>query len=189
MRAGPFFVGIVIVALGLLLMFFATQTRTIDTPKTETKVVFERSTLTVGDYAYRSADFVANLTVVCSGSVRTPATNESGDMNLYVMDKDNFEKWQNGDRSVNFIVQKLRISQIDVSFFTVRGDTYYFVFDNSYSALFKKEVTFSVSYQYKTIHHETVEDRSLNSYGYPLVIVGGIVVAYGLLRKAQVRWA
>jgi hypothetical protein len=189
MRSGPFFLGIAIVALGLLLLFFGTQTQTIDVPKTETKMLFDRSTLTVGDSAYRSADLMANLTVLCTGSVTIPASNESGDINLYVMDKANFQKWQSGDRSVNFVVQRLRTSQIDVSFVTVRADTYYFVFDNSYSTLFKKEVTFSVSYQYTTIHHETLEDRSLNTYGYPLIVIGAIVTIYGLARKAEVRWA
>jgi uncharacterized membrane protein len=188
-RAGSFFLGIVVVALGLLLLFFGTQTQTIDVPRTETKVLFDRLMFTVGDSSYRSADMTANLTVLCSGSVKIPANNESGDINLYVMDRANFQKWESGDRSVNFVVQRLRISQINVSFVTLRDDTYYFVFDNSYSPLFKKEVTFSVSYQYITIHHETLEDRSLNIYGYPLILIGAIITVYGLARKAEVRWA
>jgi len=189
MRAGPFFGGVVIVALGLLLLFLGTQMLTIDVPKTETKTLFDRSTFTVGDSVYRSADLTANLTVSCSGDVRIPSGNESGDIDFYVMDKANFQKWKTGDRSAVSLVQRLRVEKIDASFTTPRVDTYYFVFDNSYSTLFKKEVSFSASYQYIVIHHETVEDRTFNSYGYPLIVVGAIFVIYGLVRKAEPRWA
>jgi len=189
MRAGPFFGGIVLVALGLLLLFLGTQTLTIDVPKTEMKVLFERSTFTVGDSAYRSADLTANLTVSCSGDVRIPSSNESGDIDFYVMDKPNFQKWQMGDRTADYLVQKPKAQEIDVSFTTPRTDVYYFVFDNSYSTLFKKEVSFSASYQFVVIHHETVEDRTFNSFGYPLIVVGVVFVIYGLVRKAETRWA
>ncbi len=189
MRAGPFFGGIVIIALGLLLLLFGTQIITIDVPHTETKTLFDTSTLTVGDTYQKSAELAANLTVRCSGSVKIPSSNESGDISFYVMDRGNFEKWHAGDRTVDFMVQKPTISKIDVSFITAHADTYYFVFDNTYSPLFKKEVTFTASFEYTTIQHETREDRTLNNYGYPIAIVGAILMIYGLIRKPEVRWA
>jgi hypothetical protein len=189
MRGGPLLVGIVILVLALLLLFFGTQTRTIDVPETQTKVLFDRSTFTVGDSTYRTSELTTNLTVLCSGSVMIPSTNNSGDLDFYVMNKANFLKWQAGERSVDLIVQKLTVSQIELSFVTPREDTYYFVFDNTHSTLFKKEIIFSASYQYTTIQHKTIEDRTLNSYGYPLVVVGAVVTIYGLVRKSEVTWA
>ena len=189
MRAQPFFLGIAILALGLLLVFFGTQTVTIDVPKTQTEVLFDRSTLTVGDVAHRSAELNENLTVICSGIVRIPSSNDSGDISFYVMNSADFQKWESGDRNIDFIVQRLRVDRIEASFVTSQKDTYYFVFDNSHSTLFKKEVTFSAYYEFTSMEHQTLEDRTFNTYGYPLIIVGAVVAVYGLVRKHEVRWA
>jgi hypothetical protein len=72
---------------------------------------------------------------------------------------------------------------------TSHKDTYYFVFDNSHSRLFKKEVTFSAYYEFTTMERQTLEDRTFNTYGYPLIIVGAVIAVYGLARKQEVRWA
>lgn len=189
MRAQPFFLGIIVLALGLLLVFFGTQTLTIDVPRTQTEVLFDRSTLTVGDVAHRSAELNENLTVFCSGIVRIPSSNDSGDISFYVLNSADFKKWESGDRNIDFIVQRLRVDRIEASFVTSHKDTYYFVFDNSHSTLFKKEVTFSAYYEFTTMEQQTLEDRTFNTYGYPLIIVGAVIAVYGLVRKHEVRWA
>ena len=189
MRAGSFFGGILLLVLGVLLFLFGTQVHMVEVPKTEAKVLFDKSMLTVGDYAYKSSGVPANVTVFCSGLVTLPSSNESSEINFYVFDKANFQKWQNGDRSSNFIVQRMGVNQLEASFITVHEDTYYFVFDNSFSTLYKKEVVFSASYEYKVVGYKPVEDRTFNSYSYPLIVAGAVLAAYGLIRKPEVRWA
>ncbi len=189
MRGGPFFVGMGMLTLGVLLLAFGARSQTIDVPRIETSVLFDRSVLTVGDVAYKGSELKANWTILCSGSVAMPSSNESGDINFYVMDDTNFQKYKSGERSVDYIIQKLQVSQLESSFVTRHDGMYYFVFDNSYETLYKKEVTFSALAQYTEIYQQIVEDRTLNSYGYPLIAVGAVATIYGLVRKADVRWA
>jgi hypothetical protein len=62
------------------------------------------------------------------------------------------------------------------------------IFDNRYDPKYKKEVTLSVKYTFETKVPETREESILKQAGYPLMILGAISLAYGLVRKPVVRW-
>jgi hypothetical protein len=189
MRTGATLGGISLLILGILMILFGSYTYTIDVPKLESKTVFNNISFTVGDIKVYDADFSENVTVTCNASIQIPATGDMGEINFYVIRAEEFQRWNNGEKDIEFIIELTGTKSIDTSFKIDRKDTYYFIFDNTFSELYKKEVTFSSTMEYTTYIKEIRENNSIAYTGYIAIVLGAIVAAYGLIRKREVTWA
>lgn len=189
MRAGATLGGITLVILGILMILFGSYTYTIDIPIIESKTVFDKISFTVGDVKIYEADFLENVTVTCNASINIPTTGDAGEINFYVLSGEEFQRWKSGEKDIFFIIELAMITNINTSFQTDKQGTYYFIFDNTFSELYKKEVTFSSTMEYVTYVEETRENNNIVYIGYFAVFFGVIVTVYGLIRKPEVTWA
>ncbi|MCZ2845200.1 MAG: hypothetical protein O2U61_01680 [Candidatus Bathyarchaeota archaeon] len=189
MRAGATLGGISLVILGILMILFGSYTYTINIPIVESNTVFDKISFTVGDVKVYEADFFENVTVTCNASINIPTTGDAGDINFFVLRGEEFQRWKNGEKDVIFIIELTMIKSINTSFQTDKQGTYYFIFDNTFSELYKKEVTFSSTMEYLTYVEEIRENNSIVYIGYFAVVFGVIVTVYGLIRKPEVTWA
>ena len=189
MRAGATLGGISLIILGILMILFGSYTYTIDIPIIESKTVFDKISFTVGDVKVYEADFLENVTVTCNASINIPTTGDTGEINFYVLSGEEFQRWRSGEKDIFFIIELAMITNINTSFQTDKQGTYYFIFDNTFSELYKKEVTFSSTMEYVTYVEETRENNNIVYIGYFAVVFGVIVSVYGLIRKPEVTWA
>jgi len=181
--------GTSLVILGILMILFGSYTYTINIPIVESETVLDNISFTVGDVKVYEADFFENVTVTCNASINIPTTGDSGDINFYVLRGEEFQRWKNGEKDIIYIIELTMIKSINASFQTDKQGTYYFIFDNTFSELYKKEVTFSSTMEYATYVEEIRENNRIEYIGYFAVVIGVIVTVYGLVRKPEVTWA
>lgn len=189
MRFVAAFGGIALLILGILMVLFGTYVYTVNIPKLESRLIFDNYSFVVGDQEVHEADFSGNVTVTCFASIRVPATGEEGDITFYVMSGEEFQRWKRGEDGVKFIIERPKTGSFNITFHVDVASTYYFIFDNTYSELYKKEVIFSVIEKYVTYIEETKESRNLVFIGYLAIAFGVVVTVYGLVRKPEVTWA
>jgi len=179
--------GFSLLILGILILLFGSFTYTVSVPKPESKMIFDDLSFVVGDFEIFNANLAENVTVKSVASIRIPATGEPGDINFYITDGEEFQKWKRGEE-VEFIIEKERTGDFNLSFESEKYSTYYFIFDNSFSELYKKEVMFSVEINYVEYIEEVRENESLKLLGYPAIVIGIIVTIFGLIKKQEIKW-
>ncbi len=189
MRAAPTFAGIAILIVGLLMINFGAYTYTVQVPKTETRTIIDKERIpSIGDFAVKEVNLQKNWIVNLEARVRVPETNSSGEINLYVMNAREYQRWRAGEKNVDYIIRLEKVERFNETFVSAENGTTYILFDNRFDPKYKKEVTFSARYTFETKIPETREERILTQAGYPLVVLGVISLAYGLVRKPVVRW-
>jgi len=189
MRAPPTFGGIALVVIGLLMINFGAYTYTVEVPKTETRLVFEKTKLTpIGDFAVKEIELQEGWVVNLDGKVGIPDSSSKGEIDLYVMNENEYQKWKVGEKNVNYVVRRERIEEFNETFVSTENGTFYILLDNRPDPKYKKEVTLSARYTFETKVPETREERILTQAGYPLVALGAVSLIYGLVRKPVVRW-
>ncbi len=189
MRGGATLGGILLLILGILMILFGSYTYTINIPIVESQIVYDKISFTVGDVKVYETDLFENVTVTCNASINIPTTGDVGDINFYVLRGEEFQRWKSGEKDIAYIIELAQIKSVNVSFQTDKQGTYYFIFDNTFSELYKKEVTFSSTIEYITYVEEIRENNSVVYIGYFAVVIGAIVTLYGLIRKPEVTWA
>ncbi len=80
------------------------------------------------------------------------------------------------------------MERFNLSFVSGGNGTFHILLDNTIDPMYKKEVTLSAKYSYQTTMPEVREETMLKQAGYPVAIIGVIVLVYGLARKPIVRW-
>jgi hypothetical protein len=189
MRAAPTFGGLAILALGLLMLNFGVYTYTVQVPKIETRILFDKERISsIGDFAGKELNLQKDWILRIEGEVRVPDTNSSGEINLYVMTTREYQRWRAGEKNIEYIIRREKVERFNETLVSAENETTYVIFDNRYDPKYKKEVTLSVKYTFETKVPETREESILKQAGYPLMILGAISLAYGLVRKPVVRW-
>ena len=187
LRFGTTLGGFSLLILGILILLFGSFTYTVSVPKPESKMIFDDLSFVVGDFEIYDANLAENVTVESVASIKIPATGEPGDINFYITDGEGFQKWKRGEE-VEFIIEKEGTGDFNLSFQSERYSTHYFIFDNSFSELYKKEVIFSVEINYVEYIEEVKENESLKLLGYPAIVIGIIVTVFGLIKKQEIKW-
>lgn len=181
--------GIILVALGVLGGFYGRQTYLRDVSKTITDSFQVSADVKETSYWSHSLRFEMSTAVSGNGTVTGGITGQTGDVSFLVMDRTNFENWKLRQPGVQFLVKITQApARFEFSFTAPKNETYYFVFDNYYSSV-KRDVSLAVRYQYVQIIKEPYVEYTYSYGGVALAILGAIVLAYGLLKKPEIRWA
>lgn len=189
MRAGPTFGGLAILIIGLLLANFGTFTYTAEVPKTETKIVFNNERISsIGDFNSKEIYLEQGWIFNVEGEVSIPDSNKSGQIDFFIMNNTEYQRWKTGEKNIEYVIRKEKVSRFNETFIPKNNETYYLVFDNSEDPTYKKAVTFSGKYVFETITEEIRDEDLLKQAGYPLVIIGAAFLIYGLIRKPEIRW-
>ncbi|WP_455369787.1 hypothetical protein [[Eubacterium] cellulosolvens] len=189
MRAGPTFGGLAILIVGLLLTNFGSFTYTVEVPKEETRIVFNNEIISsIGDFDTREIYLEQGWVVNVEGKISVPDSNESGQIDFFIMNSNEYQKWRTGEKDIEYIIQQEKVSRFNETFIPNKNETYYLVFDNREDPTYKKAVTFSGKYVFETIVEEIKEEDILKQAGYPLAIIGAAFLIYGLIRKSEIRW-
>jgi hypothetical protein len=187
MRAKPTFLGLAILLLGILLISLSYRTYIVEVKKIKKDPLIEKSKFIIGDVKVLQRYLTSDRSIVCYGKVYIPETGNLSDINFYIMDEENYEKWFKG-KNAEPLLEKKKITILNVSMPITKNGTYYFVFDNTYAELYKKEVEFEAYSQYEIIEEEPTQMKALSNLGLPLVFVGFIIMIYGILKKPEVTW-
>jgi len=189
MRAGPTFGGLAILIVGLLLANFGSFTYTVEVPREETKIVFNNERIpSIGDFVVREIYIEQGGIFNVEGKISIPYSNESGQINFFIMNSSEYQKWKIGEKDIEYVIQQEKTSRFNETFIPKKNETYYLLFDNREDPTYKKAVIFSGTYVFETITEEVREEDILKQAGYPLAIIGAAFLIYGLIRKPEVRW-
>lgn len=112
------------------------------------------------------------------------------DVDFFVADDTNYWKWRAGE-TASVYLSRTRITTLDVNWTVPESDTWYFVWDNSFSIITSKGVTAQITRYWTEIENREVTDyRPLieSQYAYVgiiILLVGVAVTVYGLIAKVQ----
>ncbi len=187
MRAKPTFLGLAILLLGILLISLSYRTYMVEVKKIKKEPLIEKSKFIVGDFKVLQKYLTSGRSIVCYGKISIPETGNLSDINFYIMDEENYEEWFKGKKATA-LLEKKKVTILNVSMPIARNGTYYFIFDNTYAELYKKEVEFEAYSQYEIVELEPTQMRSLSNFGLPLTFVGLIIMIYGILKKPEITW-
>jgi hypothetical protein len=177
--------GVSLLVLGLLLLTIVGQYVTMGVQQIQRRDIEPHAEFLVGDVADRSYSLPANVPVFGTVTVTSAPTNQSADIHFSVFDSANYQLWNNGGQA-NSIYSADKQGAFNFTFSTSQSGTYFFVFDNR-ASLFKKYVILSAYYNETTTSQ--VPDPRAQYVAWALVIIGGLVLVYGLARKAPVAWS
>jgi RNA polymerase subunit RPABC4/transcription elongation factor Spt4 len=144
MRKSIVVIGVVLVALGLIAYFL------LMIPVNSGAVLVSSESLTVTQGSNAPRIFRLPLHADVRGTIST-VTGQSGDIDFYVFDKDNYDMWRNG-QSYSDYLYIYRARNGTIFFFTGDGaGDYYFVFNNPVGFPFGADrfVSWSASYDYR----------------------------------------
>src|SRR4030042_2921767 len=189
MRAGPTFGGLAILIVGLLLANFASFTYTVEVAKDETKIIFNNERIpSIGDSVAREIYLEQGWVFNVEGKISIPDSNESGQIDFFIMNSSEYQKWKTGEKDIEYVIRREKVSRFNETFIPQKNETYYLLFDNSEDTTYKKAVIFSGRYIFETKAEEIREEDILKQAGYPLAFIGAAFLIYGLIRKPEVRW-
>jgi hypothetical protein len=178
-------VGVCLLVVGVLLLTVVGQYVTVEVQVVQRRDVEPHAEFLVGDVADRTYSLPSSVSVFGSIDVTQAPTNQSGDIRFMVFDAQNYQRWSSGGAS-DFLFSGEKQGHLNFTFQTANSGVFHFVFDNR-ASLYKKYVILSVAYNEVSISH--VPDPRIPYIGWALVAVGGILLAYGLVRKAPIPWA
>ncbi|WP_455278019.1 hypothetical protein, partial [[Eubacterium] cellulosolvens] len=142
----------------------------------------------IGDFDTREIYLEQGWVVNVEGKISVPDSNESGQIDFFIMNSNEYQKWKTGEKNIEYVIQQEKVSRFNESFTPNKNETYYLLFDNRQDPTYKKGVTFSVKYVFETKAEEIREEDILKQAGYPLAIIGAAFLIYGLIRKPEIRW-
>jgi len=189
LQARPLTVGLALILLGSTASLYGGRTYLKDVPRTISDTFQVGRDVRNGSFWAHDAQFESSTQVVGSGVISSTAKDADDSIDFLVLDRPNFESWRLRLPGVQYIVKLVKTKEsFNFSFTTPRNDTYYFVFDNYYSTA-KKSVLLNVRYQYTKIVKEPYTDYTISYVGSGLVVLGTVALAYGILKKPEIRWA
>jgi len=177
--------GITLLVLGILMVTVIGHYVTVEVRDVQRRDVEPHAEFLAGDIAERPYTLPTSVSVFGSILVNEASSNQSGDIHFMVFDEQNYQKWRS-DGQANFLFSADKQGQFNFTFLTDKGGVYHFVFDNR-ASLFKKFVTLSISYN--EVISSRVPDTRARYAGWALLITGGLVLIYGLVRRQPATWA
>lgn len=188
-RTGPAVAGVIFTILGLLGAIYGTQTYFKEVPKTITDTFQIGTGVKERDIWSHNFKFDTSTLVIGNGTTSSPAFGKPNEIDFLVLDSGNFDGWKKRQPSVQYLVEIVEApTAFDFRFTTPKNDTYYFVFDN-YRSTVQRDVSLAIRYQYVKTVKEPHVDYTIAYAGVGLGVCGAIVLAYGLLKKPEIRWA
>jgi hypothetical protein len=177
--------GIALIVLGVMMVTILGQYVPMELQQVTRHDVEPHAQFLVGDVADRTYSLPQSVTVVGNLDVTQAPSNQSTDIHFMVFDNDNYQKWSSGSQS-DVTYSSNQPGQSNFTFSTGKSGVYHFVFDNR-ASLFKKYVALAIAYNEISIAR--VPDPRVGYVGWVLVVVGGVLLVYGLLRRAPIPWA
>jgi hypothetical protein len=176
-------------ALGILGAMYGNQIYLKEVPKTITDTFQVGADVKERDVWFHSFRFEASTLVTGNGTSSSVAYGKPNDIDFLVLDSVNFDGWKKRQPGVQYLIEIVQASTaFEFRFTTPKNDTYYFVFDN-YRSTLKRDVSLAVRYQYVKMVKEAYADHTIAYAGVGMAICGTIALAYGLLKKPEIRWA
>jgi len=185
MNTANFFSGIAVMLLGACLFFAGPQLIMVQSTHIQVTELFHGEMLAVSEVAERSAQLDEGVTVNGTILVSSALTGGPSDVQMFVADDANYQKWVTGG-SPAYVFQKDLSGEQNFSFTVPRTSLYHFVFDNRNSPV-KKKVTMTADLQ-KQVTISMPDERILY-VAYGVIAAGGLITVIGALRKTPVRWA
>jgi hypothetical protein len=183
-----FFLGITIFLVGILLFAFGTQTSIVYDLKIDKGNLIEPIYFSVENFYIMERNIQKNTTITCLGKIETLGINNQSDINFYILNEENFKKWKAREENVNYKLRLLRVKEFNTSLVIDKDDTYFFIFDNSYS-FSKKEVKFQAMYQQAILIPKESKSYEWNNFGIILAILGLVLTIYGVIKKEPIPWS
>lgn len=177
--------GLGVLVLGVLLLTIIGPYITIEVQETRRHPVEPHAEFLVGDVVDRSYNLPATASVLGTATVTEAPSNQTGTISLTVFDAENYGSWSTGGQASS-VYSAEKQGQFNFTFKTEKEGTYHFVFDNR-AFVYKKYVVLTLAYDETTVSH--VPDNRVPYGAWALVIIGGLVALYGLLRKPPITWA
>ncbi|MDH5782701.1 MAG: emp24/gp25L/p24 family protein [Candidatus Bathyarchaeota archaeon] len=178
-------VGIVLLASSLIIVPFAT-TKPIEVEKSN---YWLNASFIVSAGTHQARDgWISNGTKLGINFEVTSGGNL--DVDFFVADETNYWKWRAGE-TADVYLSRSRATSLDVNWTVPYNDTWYFVWDNSFSWITAKGMTAQIKrYWIETDSREVTDYRPLieSQYAYVSIItllVGVAVSVYGLIAKVQ----
>jgi hypothetical protein len=181
----PTVAGFALLVFGILLLTVLGQYVTVEVQEVHRQDVEPHAEFLVGDFADKPYSLPGSSEVLGSISATEAPSNQKGDISFMVFDAENYQRWSSGTQA-NFVYSAEKKGQFNFTFTTANGGIYHFVFDNR-ASLYKKYVTLTIAYN--EITTSRVPDTRANYVSWALIITGGLIFVYGLVRKPPVSWA
>jgi len=177
--------GALLLIVGILLLTVAGQYLTIQVQDVQSHYVEQHVLFLVGDLANRQYSLPSGVFAFGALDVAQAPTNQSSDIQFTIFDANNYQKWTSGQQS-DSLFSKDEYGQSNFTFTTSNNGPYYFVFDNR-ASLYKKYVTFSLSYN--EVSTSQAPDPRVPYVGWGLLAAGLVVLAIGLIKRAPIPWS
>jgi len=181
----PTLIGVVLLILGTMSVTVLGQYVTMEVQQTQRRDVEPHAELLVGDVAQRTYNLPSSVLVFGTIVATQAPSNESGDIHFTVLDNENYQKWSAGGQA-DGLFSAVNQGQFNYTFTTSKSGLYHFIFDNR-ASLYKKYVILTVAYD--EVLTSRVPDTRVVPIGWTLIVVGGLVLIYGLVRKAPIPWS
>jgi len=178
-------VGALFLVVGILLLTVAGPLITIPVQVVQRHDIEPHAEFLVGDVTDKQYTLPGGVSVFGALNVVEAPTNQSGTIQFFVLDSQNYGLWSAAQQSNNLFSSDQQGAS-NFTFNTASAGVYHFVFDNRVS-LYKKYVTLSVSYNEVSV--STKPDPTVPYVGWGLLVVGLLVLIYGLARKPRITWA
>jgi len=120
----------------------------------------------------------------------TVTSGGNRDIDFFVADEVNYYKWKSGETASTYL-SKDRITSFDTEWKGPKTDTWYFVYDNSFSWITHKQISTIITENWTTMQDQDVTTYrtllpSLFSYiGIILLVVGAGILITGLIYSTQ----
>jgi hypothetical protein len=176
--------GIALVIVAVLLLTVIGQYVTMEVQQTQKIDLEPHAEFLVGDVADRPYSIPSGVSVFGTVTVTQAPSNQSGDIQFFVLNAENYQKWASGGSADSLFSADQ--GRFNYTFSAGSAGVYHFVFDNR-ASLFKKYVTLTVSYNEILTSH--VPDPKVQYIGWVLLVGGCAVLVYGLARKPQIPWS
>jgi hypothetical protein len=176
--------GMALIALGVAMLTVLGQYIPMELQQATRHDVEPHAEFLVGDVTDRSYSLPGSITLIGKIDVTQAPSNQSTDIEFMVFDSENYQKWSSGSQS-DVIYSSDKAGQSNFTFTTGKSGVYHFVFDNR-ASLFKKYVAITIAYNEISISR--VPDPRVGYLGWFFVVLGGIVLLYGLVTRAPIPW-
>jgi len=177
--------GVVLIVAATLLLGVAGPYITVQARVVQRHDVEQAAQFLVGDTADRQYSIPGSVAVFGTVDVAQAVTNQSSDIQLMVLDAQNYQLWETGQQPT-YVFSSDQQGHSSFTFNTPNPSVYHFVFDNKIS-LYKKFVTLSVAYNQISVSNQP--DPRVPYVAWGLLAVGLVVLVYGLAKKPPISWA
>ena len=184
----PTIAGALLLVLGVLAITILSQYVTMQVQQTERHDLEPHVQFMVGDMADRPYTLPATANILGTVDVTQALStneNDSGKFHFIVLDDANYQKWSSSSQA-NPIFATDQQGLFNYTFTAPASGVYHFVFDNRQSPS-KKNVVLMVAYD--EVLTSRVPDTRIVPVGYALMILGALLLIYGLIRKPQIIWS